>query len=238
MKFPFINRFKSEREKTTVSLIKNRFGVAPRNVALYNQAFCHKSAARNFHNNRHLSNERLEFLGDAVIDAVVAEYLYVTHTKADEGELTKMKSRIVNRANLNAIAVAIGVDQHIETDMQAASSTKSIAGNTLEAIIGAIYLDRGYKRAKSSTLSVLMNHADLGSVTETESDYKSRLYEEAHRLNARVFFDTKPVDSKKGTHMFTAQALWNGEVVGQGKGSSKKRAEQQAAQVAFENINE
>ncbi|MEM9052530.1 MAG: ribonuclease III domain-containing protein, partial [Bacteroidota bacterium] len=189
------------------------------------------------HKNRHLSNERLEFLGDAIIDAVVAEFLYSKHPKAEEGELTKMKSRIVSRANLNAIAITIGVDGLIETDVQAANSTKSIAGNAFEAIIGAVYLDRGYLKAKNATLSVLKNHADLGSVSETESDYKSRLYEQAHRLDAKVFFNTKPINSERGTHKFTAQALWNGEVVGQGQGSSKKRAEQQAAQEAFENIN-
>lgn len=231
-------RSKSARDKEIEHLLNISFGVRPKEMSVYRQAFCHKSAARNIHNDYHSSNERLEFLGDAIIDSVVAEYLYRTHPTAEEGEMTKMKSRIVSRINLNKTAVEIGLDTLIETDSQATNSRQSISGNAFEAVVGAIYLDIGYKRAKTAMLRALTQYANLGSLQNTESDFKSRLHEEAHRLRAKIFFKTVPMKSEKGSHLFLSRVIWNSDEIGEGQGSSKKRAEQQAAELALIKISE
>ncbi|MCZ4407739.1 ribonuclease III [Cryomorphaceae bacterium 1068] len=232
------SRSKSTREKEIIHLLVNSFGVRPKKISYYCQAFCHKSAARNIHNDRKLSNERLEFLGDAIIDSVVAEYLYRAHPSAEEGEMTKMKSRIVSRINLNKTAVEMGIHLLIETDLQATNSRESISGNAFEAVVGAIYLDRGYAKAKISVLNVLKRYANLGRIQNMENDFKSRLYEEAHRLGAKVYFKTIPVTSEKGAHQFLSKVIWNNDELGNGKGSSKKRAEQKASEQALIKISE
>jgi len=237
--FRFLSfRSKSARDRDIEDLLINSFGVKPKKMSLYRRAFCHKSAARNIHNDRHSSNERLEFLGDAIIDSVVAEYLYRTHPTAEEGEMTKMKSRIVSRVNLNRTAVEMGIDALIETDSQATNSRQSISGNTFEAIVGAIYLDNGYKKAKTAILKSLKQYANLGHLQNTESDFKSRLHEEAHRLGAKVFFKTAPINAEKGTHRFSSQIVWNGNKIAMGEGSSKKRAEQNAAEKALTKLSD
>jgi len=233
----FLFGLKSDRDKEIRSLLIKSFKVRPKNLQLYRQAVCHKSAARNIHNDRSLSNERLEFLGDAVIDATIADYLYRNHPNAEEGEMTKMKSRIVSRANLNATAVRIGLHTLIETDLQATNSRQSISGNAFEAVVGAIYLDKGYDFAKRATLFVLKQFSNIGSLKNTESDFKSRIYEEAHKRDSKVYFKTNQVSSESGSHLFSSCVLWNGDQIGQGKGSSKKRAEQQAASEALKKIS-
>jgi ribonuclease-3 len=232
------SRSKSARDKQIERLLSHSFGVSPKEINLYRQAFCHKSAARNIHNDPHSSNERLEFLGDAIIDSAVAEYLYRTHPTAEEGEMTKMKSRIVSRINLNKTAVEMGLDTLIETDSQATNSRQSISGNAFEAIVGAIYLDKGYKKAKTAILSALTQYANLGRLQNTESDFKSRLHEEAHRLGAKVFFKTAPINSEKGSHLFLSRVIWNSDEISKGQGSSKKRADQQAAEQALIKISD
>ncbi len=234
----FFFQIKSARDREIGRLMVQSFGVKPKKIKLYRQALCHKSAARNIHNDRRLSNERLEFLGDAIIDSVVAEYLYENHPDAEEGEMTKMKSRVVSRANLSKTAVEMGIHLIIETDAQAANSRRSISGNAFEAVVGAIYLDRGYRKAKTAILNALTKYADLTKIEKIESDFKSRLHEEAHRLDAKIFFKTSPLNSEKGTHKFQALVFWNGAKAGTGQGSSKKRAEQRAAEEALSHISE
>jgi ribonuclease-3 len=234
----FFFRSKSVRDKEIIHLLIHSFGIRPKRLVLYRQAFCHKSAARNIHNDRKLSNERLEFLGDAIIDSVVAEYLYQAHPNAEEGEMTKMKSRIVSRINLNKTAVEIGLHLLIETDSQATNSRESISGNAFEALVGAIYLDKGYTKVKACVLDVLKRYANLGRIQNTESDFKSRLYEEAHRLGSKVIFKTQAMNSEKGSHQFLSKVIWNSDEMGNGKGSSKKRAEQKAAEQALSKISD
>jgi len=226
----------SPREKLISTFLKRSFFVRPRKTELYAQALCHKSAARNVHNRPELSNERLEFLGDAVIDVVVADFLYAKYPEAEEGELTKMKSRIVSRESLNAMASKMGLDVLIDTDQQAAKSKQSISGNAFEALIGAIYLDHGYATAKKTTLKVFEKYTGAEDLERKEKDFKSRLFEEAHRLRVELSFVTEAEDAYKGSHHFKAEAHFNGNLMGRGEGSSKKKAEQRAAQQALKKI--
>lgn len=227
---------KSPREKYIAKFLKKSFAVRPNDKALYSQALCHKSAARNVHNRPEMSNERLEFLGDAVIDIAVADFLYRKYPEAEEGELTKMKSRLVSRESLNGMANMIGLNEMIDTDQQAANSRDSISGNAFEAIIGAIYLDHGYRTAGKATLRVFERYAGVDDIERKERDFKSRLFEEAHRLKADLRFRTKAVDAEKGAHRFISSAILDGRDLGMGEGSSKKKAEQRAAEKALKKI--
>lgn len=184
-----------------------------------------------------MSNERLEFLGDAILDAVVADYLYAKYPNAEEGELTQMKSRIVSRTNLNSIAQKMGIDSLIETDTQAMHSRNSIAGNALEALFGAMYLDLRYADSRKSILYVLDKFGNVDNVEDRESDFKSRLYEEAHRLKVELRFQTHLLHEKDGVKTFISKALLDSNKVGEGTGSSKKKAEQRASEEGLTHLN-
>lgn len=233
----FAPRPQNDREKAVFALIKDKFGAKPGRFEIYLTALRHKSAARNIHNNPEISNERLEFLGDAVLDAAVAEYLYKTYPRSEEGELTQMKSRIVSRTNLNAIAKSLGIDQLIETDLQATHARDSLGGNALEAVLGALYLDKGYEKTRNATIQVLEKFSNLNSVQRSESDFKSRLYEEAHKQKVELRYSTQPSGEKDGKKVFRSEVFFNHQTLGSGEGLSKKSAEQQASRVALEKLD-
>lgn len=218
-------------------LLTKSLHISYRDLDLYLTALRHKSAARNIHNRPDTSNERLEFLGDAILDSVVAEYLFAKYPKAEEGELTQIKSRIVSRTNLNRIAAEMGVDILIETDMQATHSRGSLSGNALEAIFGALYLDLGYRRTRKSILRMLTTFADLDKIEDQESDFKSRLYEEAHRRKSDLTFNTVTSNSESGAKTFKSEVFMGKIKLGEGTGSSKKKAEQRASEQGLQKVS-
>lgn len=224
------------RERTVSNLVGKLTGRKPGNIDLYLKAFRHKSAAKNLYNGEVASNERLEFLGDAILDAIVANYLFAKYPDAEEGELTKIKSRIVSRSHLNHMARSMGLAALIETDTQAANSVESLSGNALEALFGALYLDFGYKRASAIVISLLEGYTDLETLEYKEADFKSRLYEVAHKERVELRFDTRPVDTRNGERKFSSEVYFKGTPQGKGEGTSKKRAEQEAARVALEKL--
>lgn len=208
----------------------------PKNLKLYELAMRHKSAARNLHHTPDLNNERLEFLGDAVLDAAIADHLYKAHPRAEEGELTRMKSRIVSRSNLNRTARRIGVDRLIETDLQATNSRESIAGNALEALFGAMYLDLGYDRTKKSILYMFDKFAALEKLADRETDFKSRLYEEAHKRRKKIHFTTVSKSEGGSDRGFDSTVFFDNKQIGTGEGGSKKKAEQAASREALQRL--
>lgn len=208
-----------------------------KDLNLYLTAFRHKSAARNIYNKPELSNERLEFLGDAILDAAVAHYLYQKYPEEEEGELTKIKSRIVSRNTLNRVAIQMGIDQLLETDLQATHARASIAGNALEAVFGAMYLDLGYVKTYRYILGIMGRFANLEEVEYHESDFKSRLYEEAHKIKSDLRFNTRSVDEKNGKRIFKSEAFLDAKLIGKGMGTSKKKAEQKAANEGLHKLN-
>lgn len=233
----FRKKPRSKREEMIETLILKTTGIRPSNLDLYSTALRHKSAARNIHGKPESSNERLEFLGDTIIDAVVAEYLFDRYPKAEEGELTKMKSRIVSRSNLNHIALSANLHSMIETDSQAHNARESLGGNALEAVVGALYLDRGFNVAKAAVIGMLESHTDLKKLEYQEADFKSRLYELAHQKKQELRFDTRPASELNGRKLFVSKAFMGALLVGTGEGMSKKKAEQQAAQQALKKLN-
>ncbi|GAA4015749.1 hypothetical protein GCM10022408_31410 [Hymenobacter fastidiosus] len=212
-------------------------GRTPDNVRLYHLAFTHSSIVRQQTDmGRHQSNERLEFLGDAVLGAVVAEYLFRKFPYEQEGFLTELRSRIVNRESLNALALKIGLDKLVQLDpaQGRAARSRSVNGNALEALVGAVYLDQGYKAARKFVLGRLIkSFVDVKSLTETTTNFKSKLIEWAQRNGKAIRYDLNGEARPGGVMEFTASVVLDDEVVATGMGLSKKQAEQLAAERAL-----
>ncbi len=228
---------RNKRESEVEHAVYNALKMKPRSIKLYIKALRHKSAARNIHGKPDSSNERLEFLGDTILDAVVAEYLFLKYPQAEEGELTKMKSRVVSRSNLNHLAQQANLHNLLETDAQADTARESLGGNALEAIVGAMYLDLGFASVKTGVINMLDRYSDLDKLEYQEADFKSRLFELAHRMKQELRFETKPIKEFEGKKVFNARAFLGVQLVGMGEGFSKKKAEQDAAKNGLQKLN-
>lgn len=214
-------------------------GFLPRNTSLYHLAFLPRSSQQKNPSGNHLNNERLEYLGDAVLDAIVANHLFNRYPEGDEGFLTKLRARIVKRKNLDYLATKIGIPALIDPGTTRASKSKHIYGNALEALIGAIYLDRGFRTArKFFERKILKKHIDLVQLAQKDPDYKSRIIEWTQKNRVEITFQSKEEHlSGSKTPSFVSIILLNATEKGMGRGESKKEAEQQAAKVALKNIH-
>ncbi len=213
-------------------------GYIPRRWKLYEIAFIHRSASLTAGNGTIINNERLEFLGDAILDAIVADYLFNQYPSMDEGFLSKMRSKIVKRNQLNILAFELGIDQLIVSTSFQINGGKYICGNALEALIGAIYLDKGYKKAQKFVIkNILTKLINLAELEKTETDYKSRVIEWAQKQHNTITFDCQEIQSiSDPSHpLFIAQVYIDGQLAGKGEGYSKKEAEQHAAENAYLN---
>ena len=211
-------------------------GSKPFNLSLYKLAIKHVSVAEETINGFKISNERLEYLGDAVLGAVVAEFLFLKFPYRDEGFLTETRSRMVNREALNQIAIKIGLAKVVNNEYKGRnlSSHKSIYGDTLEAIVGAVYLDRGYKFCKKFILKCIIIHFDVDDIISTTSNFKSKIIEWSQKENKEVDFKTISVTGNQRFKEFQVQLIVGGEPISEGKGPTKKKAEQEAAKNACE----
>lgn len=228
---------KSEKDKRLITAIKTIVGSKPFNLDLYRLAIRHSSIARENSRGVKESNERLEYLGDAILGAVVADYLFKTFPFKEEGFLTDIRSRIVNRESLNTIGKRIGLNQVVEYDQKKKGklSHKSLYGDTLEAIVGAVYLDKGYTFCKNFIIEkLLIPYLNLDEVIKLNPNYKSKVIEWAQKENQEVRFEIISVKSEKHHREFTAQVFVNDQPLGKGFGHSKKKAEQDAAQKSCE----
>jgi ribonuclease-3 len=220
-----------------VKSLKNLLGFVPGNLSLYRLAFRHKSAAQNVKKGVKNSNERLEFLGDAVLGSVVAETLFKLYPYEDEGFLTELRSKIVSRVNLNQLARKLGFEQLIEYDNRMVNSTRqgSLLGDAFEALVGAVYLDKGYDFTKEFLVNhIFKSHIDIHTLEQTETNFKSKLIEWCQRHGKDVSFDLCPNQEGENTKLFTMQASVDGEILGTGKEFNKKNAEKLAAEKACE----
>ena len=212
-------------------------GYIPRDIQLYQLALLHKSAAYITHIEPPLYNDRLEYLGDAILDAIVAEFLFRKFPEKDEGFLTQMRSKIVNRENLNNLAIKLGIGNLVVSRMNN-ENHKSIFGNALEALIGAIYMDKGYNRTKTLVLErILYNNLNLTKLEETEIDFKSRIIEWGQKNKKQINFSSfEQTSEENGSTYFVSHLMVMEEVLGRGSGNSKKEAEQNAARQALSKI--
>ena len=216
--------------------IRQNFGFKPKKIELYRQAFVHKSVAKKNTKGLKLSNERLEFLGDSVISAIVSEYLFEKFPDKDEGYLTQMRSKIVSRKSLNSLGEKIGLEPLVKY-LKGNFPYKSLLGNVFEALFGAIYLDKGYKKAKEVFIERILEHyIDLENLEANNIDYKSQLLIYCQKNKLSLEFKTIKEESAKGSIQFTMGAFINGELKGQSTDLSKRSAEQAAAEIVSQEI--
>ena len=223
------------RKKDDYALTLERIiGFYPDQISIYKQAFLHKSLKQNNKLEPYETNERLEFLGDSVLDSVISHYLYNKFPMQDEGYLTKLRSRLVSRHNLNGLGVKIGLQEIMQLNV--ARVSKSVSGDALEALIGAIYLDKGYAFAqKFIEEKLLQNHIDIETVIQTETDFKSRVLEWCQK--EKVSFEFKISESEtKNERLYTAELIVNNETKGKGTAYTKKQAEQFASEKFYKEI--
>lgn len=227
--FPINILFSADR-KTYFSL-HNILGFYPIKLSLYKLAFSHRSQTKEVTNGIKHSNERLEYLGDAVLGAVVAEMLFKKFPFREEGFLTEMRSKIVSRENLKHLAFKLGINHFIKKT-HGPDSFRNIYGDALEALIGAIYIDRGYGKARQFILERMINHhVDLESLEATEINFKSRILNWSQRTKNTVAFETIE-DEKSNDKLIRVRLMINGEEVATGMDFVKKKAEQIAAEKA------
>lgn len=225
----------SKEEKRLAASIKMIVGSKPFNLKPYQIAVQHTSVARSVKEGFKESNERLEYLGDAVLGTVVAEYLFKKFPFKDEGFLTELRSRIVSRDSLNNLARTIGVPQIVQFDKKrkTPNSHKSLYGNALEALIGAIYIDRGFAFTSNFIQRKLLQpHYDLEEIINTTKNYKSKLIEWSQKNTKTPSFDHIETIDKGHFKEFIIQVLIDQEPIAKGHGLSKKKAEQDAAREA------
>lgn len=210
----------------------------PYNITLYEQALLHKSSSIRMKDGKWINNERLEFLGDAILDAIVADIVFKEFEYKKEGFLTDIRSKIVKRETLNQFALELGLDKLIKATAQASHKTH-MYGNALEAVIGAIYLDQGYRAAKRFVHERLIKQfLNFETVATQEANFKSRLLEWSQKNRISVVFEL--ISSKSDEYncpVFTSAVLIFDKEISRAEGYSKKESQQRAAQIALDEIN-
>jgi ribonuclease-3 len=226
--------YKQEKDPSFKKQLKGVLGYSPGNLSLYKTALTHRSVKDTIDEN----NERLEYLGDAILSALVADYLFKRYPYKGEGFLTEMRSKMVNRQQLNDIALKMGLKKvTVFNKSDASLKSSQIFGNTLEALVGAIYLDLGYKKtSKWVGQRIIMPHMFVDDLENLEINHKNKLYGWANKNGKNLEFETLDERLENGRRLFTVGAVVNGKVVAQGKAFNKKGASQIAAQLAVEKL--
>ncbi len=230
------SRFQKNGERFAVDL-RELIGFKPKNLALYKLAFRHSSAS-NGKAKQINNNERLEFLGDAILSAVVADYLYNHYTEESEGFLTSMRSKIVSRQNLNSVSKSLGLERFIVSKLSNKRNAKSLGGDTLEALIGAIYLDLGQEEAANFIHQKILSEKRVFNELEQHViSYKGIFIEWAQKERKKIAFTLIDQWGKQHSKTFKMGLFLDNELIATGKGASKKRAEEDAAKKAFDELN-
>lgn len=234
--FPFFKKPKSKEDQQITLFIFKRFGYKPKEISYFRKALTHKSLSNNTDEQ---SNERLEFLGDAILDSIIAEMLFHKFPNEDEGYLTKVKSKLVSRRTLGQIGLEMDIEPFLRYNRGRAVKIETLAGNAFEAIIGAIYLDGGLSAAKHSmNHHVLKKYVDLNTILQEEIDFKSKLFIWSQKNRLPIQFDVVKEENLGATWNYCVQVKINEKEFGLGFGSSKKMAEQAAAKETLELIGE
>lgn len=221
---------KSKADDKLVAAIYTIAGFTPTNLELYRLATLHSSISKENPDGFRESNERLEYLGDAILGAAVADFLFKKFPYRNEGFLTEIRSRIVNRESLNNLARRIGIGTIVQFDKKNAQLQRVILGNTLEAIVGAIYLDKGYHRCKKFVVDkLIVPNYNLEELVNSSANFKSKIIEWGQREGKEVRFEIISIKKGRIHKEFTAQVCVDNEPLGTGFGYSKKKAEQDAA---------
>ena len=225
------------RQKNRIAFrrnLRNVLGFTPGNAGLYKAALTHRSVRDSADEN----NERLEYLGDAILSGIIADFLFKKYPYKEEGFLTEMRSKMVNRNKLNEIALKMGL-KRITMFNKFDNSLKisQIFGNTLEAIVGAIYLDKGYKKTQLWVLErMIVPHLFMEDLENLEINHKNKLYGWANKNGKNLEFETLNEKVESGRRLFTIGAVVNGELIAEARAYNKKDASQVAAAIALEKL--
>lgn len=224
----------SEDDKALRGALRNILGFKPKYLPYYILAITHRSQNEKIASN----NERLEFLGDAYIGAIIGEYLFKKYPNKDEGFLTEMRSKIVSRVALNEIARRMGLEKILRYNQSDRMLRRSqIFGNALEALVGAIYLDVGFERTRKFILKrMLATYIDIEMLENTDFNFKNKLYTWAQKQDSSLEFEKVSESIEAGRKVFTVALKVNGETFVTATGYSKKQAEQLSAQAALEKL--
>ncbi len=230
--------FFNSQDKRLASSIKLIIGRKPLNLSLYRLAMTPASLGEESVKGFRISNERLEFLGDAILGSVIAEHLFQKFPYRDEGFLTETRSKLVNRETLNDIGIKIGLKKTLEFVLGSRQFTgnKSLYGDILEAFVGAVYLDRGYRFTQKFILKRILIHMDLEGMISTVSNFKSKIIEWSQKENKEIEYKVVQINGNQRYKEFVVELLIEGNSVSQGKGPTKKKAEQEASKNACDQL--
>lgn len=233
----FLNRIltKSSPDKQLLLQLEHLLGFTPNHISYYKLALMHRSKPEEVTD----SNERLEFLGDAILGAIIAEYLFKKYPYQPEGYLTELRSRIVRRETMNNVALRMGLNKLVQYNQNDKGLSRShIFGNALEALIGAVYLDQGFIKTRKFILNQLVrSYIDLDTMESTDTNFKNQLLSWAQRHGRVLTFETLDEKMEGTRKLFTVGIFLDGEVVCSGSGYNKKDAGQVAAKNALDQLN-
>jgi ribonuclease-3 len=230
----FKQLLKKSPEASFEKQLKNVLGIKPGSLLLYRTALSHRSVKETAEEN----NERLEYLGDAVLSAIVADYLFKRYPYKEEGFLTEMRSKMVNRQQLNDIALKMGLKKlTFYNKFDNSLKGSQIFGNTLEALVGAVYLDKGYAKTSNWVLKqIVIPHMFVDDLELIDINLKNKLIGWANKNGKTLNFELAQEKMEGSRRLFTINAVLDGEILSIGKGYNKKDASQVAAQVAVEKL--
>lgn len=234
------NKYKGENKEFYL-FFKNVLGFTPRHVELYKIAFIHKSKSVELDHGHRVNNERLEYLGDAILSAVVAEHLYKKYPYQGEGFLTELRSKLVSRANLNKLAQKIGLSQLVQYNREASGVFKSIDGDAFEALIGAIYLEKGFRFTRHIIIDKLLNtYLDVDAMANADWNFKSKLLDYGQRNHKKITFQIERtmIRTHAGRKEYDVRVMIDNEPAEHAIEYTVKAAEQLAAEKTYKKLQE
>ena len=213
-------------------------GLIPHDISYYKTALLHKSVSRRNEKGKLVNNERLEFLGDAVLDCVVADIVYERFPNKREGFLTNTRSKLVKRETLNKVSTEMGIDKMLKQNGHTVTHNCNVAGNAFEALVGALYLDHGYDACMNFMRNRVFGHlVNVEKMAYREMNYKSKLIEWTQKNKVTVIFDEVNTSTdENGNPVFLAQVIIGNVRCEEGKGFTKKESQQNAAKQTYRRI--
>lgn len=230
----FKSRGNQHTNEALSNAIKNMTGLKPKNISIYETAFTHKSMGLKTEKGFPQSYERLEFLGDAILGGVIAEYIYNEVPSGDEGYLTKMRSKIVSREHLNELGMDFRLIKYAQTQVPTRNFGANIHGNLFEALVGAVYLDRGYIACKKFICKkVIEPYVDIENLEGKVISYKSILIEWCQKHKKKFDYNTYEDTGADELRHFAVKLSIDKRVIAKARATSKKKAEEKASKRAF-----
>ena len=232
--FKNIKKSRSKSDEIFYAQIKKLLGFVPKKLDHYKRAFTHTSLQLKDKNGRPINFERLEYLGDSMLGSIIAAYLYTEVPEANEGYLTQMRSKIVSRKHLNELGKDLELLTFLETKISKTKIGSNIHGNLFEALVGAIYLDRGYAYCeKFINKKVIVPYVDIQKLEGKITSYKGVLIEWSQKRKRKINFEVYEDSGNQSVKHFSVKLYVDGKIVSKGRATSKKRAEEMAAKRAY-----